>query len=463
MNERELIGSVEAADAAEFARILRAAGSEESRVLKTYFGESLFERLLSLAGESAVRGTIKGNVVVLHGMLGGELTLYEQEFLQKRIWISIRRLLFGIFQRLRVAAHASDDRIEATGILKRYYGSQLLDLRNRGWNVRAFWYDWRLDIDSLARRLQDRVAEWFPGQSVHFVAHSMGGLVARSFIRQFPGLWDEMGGRLIMLGAPNHGSFKIPQLLSGMSSILKMVSLLDIKHGLQSSLATVRTFPGVYQMLPEPGVLEGNEKNLWDPGLYSIQPPDLFERASVFWTELAPVADPKRMICVLGANRPTAVGIRDLQRLGTSDGYGYSMAGDGTVPHRFGSLHARDGEPVPSYYADLEHGALPGDPMVCEAVDALLLGDGCGRLRTSPGVSLAEEDSEAVRAEIRAQEIRWEMEAPEVAGELRLLAKDRAALLAEERRAEELLLQDFLSASASTGTIQPDRAGEWRL
>jgi len=450
MNERELILSVEAADAAEFSRILRGAGPEESRVLKTYFGESLFERLQSLAFESAVRGGIKGNVVVLHGILGGELTLYEQGFLQKRIWISIRRLLFGLFQKLRVVTHESNDRIEATGILKKYYGSQLLDLGNRGWNVRSFWYDWRLDIDSLARRLRDRVLEWFPGQTVHLVAHSMGGLLARSFIRQFPGLWDEMSGRLIMLGTPNHGSLKIPQLLSGMNSILKMVSLLDIKHDLNTSLATVRSFPGVYQMLPDPQMLEGNEKSLWDPGLYPIQPPDLIERASAFWAELATVADPKRMICVLGANRPTAVGIRDLQKLGTIDGYSYSMAGDGTVPHRFSLLYAGDGRLVPAYYAALEHGALPGDPMVCEAVDALLRGDGCGRLRMDPGFSPLADDSEAIRSQIRAQETRWEIEASSVSGVLRPLAEvgeeesAHAPFLASERRAEELLLQDFL-------------------
>ena len=46
-------------------------------------------------------------------------------------------------------------RIEATGILKRYYGELLLSLMQR-WNAHAFWYDWRLDINSIADELAQK-------------------------------------------------------------------------------------------------------------------------------------------------------------------------------------------------------------------------------------------------------------------------------------------------------------------
>ena len=55
----------------------------------------------------------------------------------------------------------------------------------------------------------------FYDEPVHLVAYSMGGLVARSFIQRHPQRWRSMwsggadrrarGGRLVMLGTPNHG------------------------------------------------------------------------------------------------------------------------------------------------------------------------------------------------------------------------------------------------------------------
>ena len=56
----------------------------------------------------------------------------------------------------------------------------------------------------------------------------MGGLVACNFIRLHREIWEQMrqgnqsrGGRLIMLGTPNFGSFAIPQALTGVESLVQ--------------------------------------------------------------------------------------------------------------------------------------------------------------------------------------------------------------------------------------------------
>ena len=44
----------------------------------------------------------------------------------------------------------------------------------------------------VASKLKELVISKFPGQPVHLVAHSMGGLVSRNFIRRHPDVWQGM-------------------------------------------------------------------------------------------------------------------------------------------------------------------------------------------------------------------------------------------------------------------------------
>lgn len=468
MNERELIQRVDEADAPEFARILRNVSAEEARALSVHFGEEVFERMrtMALAGAGATRRTAQGNVIVLHGILGAELTLFVDGFRQKAIWVSVRRLILGGFQKLALEMASGAARVEATGILKKYYGEQLLRLNEHGWNARAFWYDWRLDIDEIALRLKNGIEEWssqwVPGQPVHLVAHSMGGLVARSFIRQNQAMWNDMGGKLVMLGTPNNGSFNAPQLFSGFNSVLKMVNLLDIGRGMDAQLRVVRTFPSAFQLLPNPHYLQTDtDRGVWSHERYVMQlEAAKFEQAAKFWREITPIADPERMIYVAGANQPTAVGVRDLGLLGSMDGYDYSMAGDGTVPHRLGLLHTPDGTLIPTYYADCEHGAMPNDALIGEGVEELLRRTGQGKLRTEPQLRPLErglDDHQAARIEASEKEARWSFEAQITVaslvtrGDVKEEEVEAMPLTETEREAEELLVQGFLTANDTRG------------
>ena len=91
-------------------------------------------------------------------------------------------------------------RIEPDGILKWFYGELLLAL-GQGWRVEPFWYDWRKGLDLAADQLVARLASWFgPDAPAHLVAHSMGGLVARTFVKKhadrWESLWDRAGNGL---------------------------------------------------------------------------------------------------------------------------------------------------------------------------------------------------------------------------------------------------------------------------
>jgi pimeloyl-ACP methyl ester carboxylesterase len=88
------------------------------------------------------------------------------------------------------------------------------DLKGAGYATLAPFYDsWRQPLDRIVARLSGRMtaaARETPGR-LHFVGHSMGGIVARALIRQHR---PERLGHVVMLGTPNGGS-EIADLLHG--------------------------------------------------------------------------------------------------------------------------------------------------------------------------------------------------------------------------------------------------------
>src|SRR5947209_16747761 len=102
MNEREFLAQLERANTDELAQILRRPSPEEERVLETYFGGERLQRLRGLALTSQRRGVSRGNIIVLHGIMGGELTVYPQNQDPQFIWMNIPRLVIGAVGWLRM-------------------------------------------------------------------------------------------------------------------------------------------------------------------------------------------------------------------------------------------------------------------------------------------------------------------------------------------------------------------------
>ena len=148
---------------------------------------------------------------------------------------------------------------------------------------------------------------------MHLVAHSMGGLVSRSYILRHPDRWNK-GGRLVMLGTPNYGSFAIPRLLFGANDILETIAKLDLKHNARDLLHIAKTFPGAYQMLPVRGKRGGLDP-LYRAQTYTRRS-GRTRRCSIkprpSRQEIADVIDDNRMVYVAGYNRRTAADIQDV-------------------------------------------------------------------------------------------------------------------------------------------------------
>ncbi len=359
-------------------RILLELDGEEQRLLEQEMGTAAFERARRSAARGRRRGKL-GRVLVLPGIMGTELDSVDRKGDVDRIWINFARLIAGRIGDLELTPAGEPKRegfhVRPAGVHRKTYVPLLMELDTR-WHVRPFPFDWREDIDKSAARLDAEVKAFGAGEPVHLVAHSMGGLVSRRFAQLFPETWRAMddasgagrGGRLIMLGTPNRGSFAIPLTLSGAEKVVQLLAKADVDHSLEELLAIVGTFPGMYQMLPSPLVnLQDDHKKLFDVASWGSLPASkpLLARAEKFLRELHAVIDPDRLLYVAGVNQETPAKIR-IDAAGKFS-YSQTLDGDGRVPHELGLL-----EGVTTYWVDEVHGDLAKNGEVLDAITELL-------------------------------------------------------------------------------------------
>jgi pimeloyl-ACP methyl ester carboxylesterase len=276
-------------------------------------------------------------VFVLPGIMGSELVVGGT-----RIWINLPELFLGGLTKLRFGA--SD--VRTKGLYERYYAA-LVDYLADTHKVIPFPYDWRLSPDVEARRLGTAVREAVleagsAGLPVRIVAHSMGGLVARSMIAQHPEVWKSMtavnGARLVMLGTPNGGSHSINELIVGQASTIRRLALADVRNSKRALLDVITRFPGVLSLLPS--AKDGDDDYLsartWDryaktgDGEWIAPGGEALQQIREFHDRLARSAvDPKAMVYVAGQAPETLVSMR---LVGGRIVFKGTNRGDGQVP-----------------------------------------------------------------------------------------------------------------------------------
>ena len=218
---------------------------------------------------AATRGDAKppeAALVFLPGIMGSHLAANGD-----KIWLDPVKLAIG---RLTRIAMNTDAQVSEAGFVNLAYG-RLADHLSATHTLIRFAYDWRQPIANLGKKLATTLRSALadnPDKPVRILAHSMGGLVVRAAFAHDKTLWDAIvardGGRLVMLGTPNHGADLFVDTLLGQSDTIRTLARVDLRHDMQDILDIVAGFPGAVHLLPAPDFIDtGNTaaRNYHDP------------------------------------------------------------------------------------------------------------------------------------------------------------------------------------------------------
>jgi pimeloyl-ACP methyl ester carboxylesterase len=311
---------LDALDSGKIDQIRTAVGALDERgeeMLSEHIGGARVERARRTVRRSreTQRRATGGRVIVIHGIMGAQLDVVDKDGDSDRVWVNYLRLFNGRIADLELLGGVQPKNpainVRVAGIFPEYV-PLLLEL-DQCWKVSPFAYDWRLDIDDSAAKLADLVKTWAAGEPCHIVAHSMGGLVARRFMRLFPDVWKTMvdpngrkrGGRLIQLGTPNRGSFAIPLMLTGNEPLVRKLAVLDRRHDVKDILPVLATFPGSYQMMPAPAGGSDDRNKLYQVGTWGTTRPikEFLDLGSRFHKAMETIVDPEGIVYVAATTR----------------------------------------------------------------------------------------------------------------------------------------------------------------
>lgn len=365
---------------------------------------------LSYAGESSegLRGaqrrrsrgaavSEKPAVFVLPGILGSHLRVNK-----RRIWLGVR-LLNGLAQ---LDYPDSEDRVvEPDGPIGLTYDA-LMDFLAESHEVIPFSYDWRKPLEEEAKRLGEEVhaalkARERNGQPVRILAHSMGGLLARTMQIVSEDTWNQWmardGARLLMLGTPNEGSWAPMQVLSGDDSFGNTLTAVGAPFQDGKARSLMARFPGFLQLqaglldpslplnkhsgwqkLAEADLNQAKAWSWWHQDLRQLEdfswgvPEDqVLGRAVRFWENLQTQKNRDlplwrdKVVMVVGSAPYTTEGYE----LG-AEGLVYREAqgrGDGRVSYSSALLPG-----VRAWKLNCEHGKLPAEKTAFQAFKELL-------------------------------------------------------------------------------------------
>jgi pimeloyl-ACP methyl ester carboxylesterase len=338
-------------------------------LLSAYFGDVEYRELAQLAKIAATRSNPRGHLVfVLPGIMGSRLGTLQRKT-SSLLWLHPMAIAQGGLSQLALPGSKS---LRALGVMLPGYLKLRLTLEIAGFRPLFHPFDWRLDLETLARALT-RSIEKSGASKVLIVAHSMGGLVARLALAQDS---EKRIQKLVQLGAPNEGSFAPVQALRAAYPTVRKIASLDHRNTAEELARTVfLTLPGLYQMLPS--VLSADEPNLFDAAQWPnddlVPDAKLLARAHKVRSRM-PAAD-SRCAVIVGTNQETVTSVSRQQ-----GGFEYSIQrdGDGTVP-----LSRALWEGAQTWFAEENHGALSNNNEVVAAVASILKGGEAPRLSTT--------------------------------------------------------------------------------
>jgi hypothetical protein len=219
-------------------------------------------------------------VILIHGLMGSRLSEVDSG---EEVWVgNVSKLLFSSYEDLALEIDPQTlrpraSKLVASGLLDKVAGTDFYaDIthtletagrfqrkepgRPQGKNARnyyVFTYDWRQDNVQSARKLskfieQIRLDYADPSLKVDLIAHSMGGLIARYYLRY--GETDTLDDNDFTVNL--HGSSRVRRtILLGTPNLGSASALHSFIDGYKLAFGTIPTetlvtMPGPYQLFP---------------------------------------------------------------------------------------------------------------------------------------------------------------------------------------------------------------------
>ena len=346
-----------------------AAGLDRNAVLKLEGGQVF---------SNTVTGT-KPIVVVLPGIMGSSITAND-----KLVWINYLRFLAGDLKKIDIKSTG----IQAPSLIKTSY-EKLVKYLQQNYDVVTFAFDWRIPLNNSAILFKDKIEELLQyKQPIKIIGHSMGGVLVRDFMVTQRDTWLKLnatpGFRLVFLGSPLGGSFRIPFVLMGNDGIIDKLSKLDIFHSKKELLGMFSKFPGLLSLLP---FTTDKERNFGDVKTWQMlteakgdvewpvpSATDLKNFAAYRDKILATIEEDDfiNAVYIAGKDKSTPVGYRiDDTANGKELVYLSTGEGDQSVTWETGIPKTMI-EKNNVYYVNVSHGALSTEPTLFSGIDEVL-------------------------------------------------------------------------------------------
>jgi CHAT domain-containing protein len=233
--------------------------------------------LLGLDGGGVYIDKVTGKkpiAIMLPGIMGSNLNQGNN-----KIWINYLRFLVGDLHKIDIGRKD----ISASSLIKTSY-KKLVDYLSAEYDVVTFPFDWRTPMAEAAELLKAKIEQFLVFKvPIKIIGHSMGGVVTRDFIINHPATWKKLNAskdfKLVFLGAPLGGSYRIPYVLAGKDSIINQLSKIDLKHTKKELLDMFRKYPGLLGLLPiAKDTVDFADENTWqsmrDASLFDWNIPD---------------------------------------------------------------------------------------------------------------------------------------------------------------------------------------------
>ncbi|NLG26625.1 MAG: alpha/beta fold hydrolase [Chloroflexi bacterium] len=328
------------------------------------------------------------NTVLLPGLLGSLLSSVRG--ISALLWFNPTLVLEGHINLLELDDSGTADRspeveIVPTGIEKMFYLKLIIALA-QATRLYEFPYDWRRHLEWNAQILHASIQRWSAGDADRrftLIGHSMGGLLARTYIALYPREAEQHIERVILIGSPLWGVPLAAGALAGAAEHPQIIGRLNESN---DAVALLAGFPSAYQLLPAPPEYYRSELpypcdwDLYDAAAWELPQvrQHYLDDARRFYAMMAG-ADPQvELVQIAGCNQRTLTRIQhsglhpqepeDPHLLLAFSSSGVE-GGDGTVP-----LYATRGDGVSTYYVEDNHDSLPLNAKVIDAVLAIANG-----------------------------------------------------------------------------------------